>query len=127
MMIEEVPTKTGPGYTEDPYDSPGERAEGMFVGRYIATFTGDPDGFLSTYREWHIFLAAVTTGIRTKTLENIPECPPKWVDEKQYSDTPAMVANIIKCQWPGVSMIGVLSGAYIVLKPIAATHGIVLP
>jgi len=111
MMIETAPSQTGPGYAEDPYDSPGERAEGFFIGNIISKFTGESDGFCSTYREWHIFLAAVTTGLRAKTFENVPECPPLWKDERQYWDMPAMIANVIKCQWPGVvAVIGGLAG-----------------
>lgn len=96
-------TSTGrPGYDYDPYDSPGERAEGMFIGRILGKFTGDPDGFCSTYREWHILLAGVSAGLKAGTLSQVPDCPPLWMDEMQYFNTPAMLANVLKCQWPGV-------------------------
>jgi hypothetical protein len=112
MMIDEVPTETGPGYTEDPYDSPEERAEGFFVGSVVGLIPILKDSsFCSTAREWHILLAAVNKGFKVKTLENIPDCPPKWTDEKQYWDSPAMIANVLKCQWPGVvAVIGGLVG-----------------
>jgi hypothetical protein len=90
------------GYDYDPYDSPGERAEGFFIGKLIAKFTGEPDGFLSTTREWHILLAAIPAGLKAGTLSAVPDCPPLWQDEAQYFNTPAMIANVVKCQWPGV-------------------------
>lgn len=107
--------QTGPGYTEDPYDSPGERAEGMFVGKIINMVLkpfglDDPAGFCSTYREWHILLAGIVAGLKAGTLEQVPDCPPLWKDEMQYFNTPAMVANVLKCQWPSlVAMIGTLT------------------
>jgi hypothetical protein len=98
-----VTAATGrPGYDYDPHDSPGERAEGFFVGKLIGKFTGETDGFCSTSREWHIFLAGISAGLRAGTLEQVPECPPLWQDEMQYFNTPAMVANVVKCQWPGI-------------------------
>jgi len=97
-------TVTGrPGYEYDPYDSPGERAEGMFIGMLIGRFTGETDGFCSTYREWHILLAGISAGFKAPTLGQVPDCPPLWQDEAQYFNTPAMVANVIKCQWPTVA------------------------
>lgn len=99
-------TVTGrPGYEYDPYDSPGERAEGMFVGTFIGRFTGETDGFCSTYREWHIFLAGISAGFKAPTLGQVPDCPPLWQDEAQYFNTPAMVANVVKCQWPTVAAV----------------------
>ena len=104
---------TGPGYTEDPYNSDGEKVEGFFVGSLVNLALkplglSDPSGFCSTYREWHIMLAAINAGLRAGTFENIPDCPPLWRDEMQYWNMPAMVANIVKCQWPTVTV--VLSG-----------------
>ena len=89
-----------PGYNYDPYKD--ETAEDFFIGKLISKVTGDPYGFLSTAREWHIFLAGIAAGARARTLENVPECPPLWRDEKQYFDTPAMITNVIKCQWPSI-------------------------
>lgn len=106
MMIETVPTQTGPGYTDDPFK--GEENTPFFLGALIAKVTGDPDGFISTVREWHILSKAIPAGLKAKTMENVPACPPLWADESQYWDTPAMAANIIKCQWPTVVV--VLSG-----------------
>jgi hypothetical protein len=124
LAIETVSvTQTGPGYTEDPYDTPGERAEGFFVGK-IANFflsrmgLSEPDGFCSTSREWHIMLAGITAGLKAGTLSAVPECPPKWTDEKQYWDMPAMIANVLKCQWPSVV---VLVGGFFTLKQAGIT------
>ena len=100
-----VVTITGPGYTTDPFNTPEERAEGFFVGAFVGKFTGEKDGFLSTYREWHILLAGISAGARAKTLENVPECPPLWADEMQYFNIPAMVVNVIKCQWPTITLV----------------------
>jgi hypothetical protein len=101
-----VTATTGrPGYDYDPYDSPGERAEGMFIGKLIGKFTGEADGFCSTYREWHIFLAGISAGFKAATLGQVPDCPPLWQDEAQYFNTPAMVANVVKCQWPTAALV----------------------
>lgn len=103
MMIEEAPTQTGPGYTEDPYDFPGERAEGFFVGNVVGLIPILKDSsFCSTAREWHIMLAGITAGLKAGILSDVPDCPPKWTDEKQYWDLPAMIANVVKCNVPGV-------------------------
>jgi hypothetical protein len=105
-----APAATGrPGYEYDPYDSPGERAEGMFVGTLIGKFTRETDGFCSTYREWHIFLAGISAGFRSPILGQVPDCPPLWQDEAQYFNTAAMVTNVIKCQAPTVLLL--LAGA----------------
>lgn len=88
----------GPGYTFDPYKDEGEAK--FFLGALIGRLTGDPDGFLSTYREWHIFVAAIVAGLKAGTLNEVPSCPPLWEDETQYWGPPAMFANVLKCQWP---------------------------
>jgi hypothetical protein len=99
-------TVTGrPGYEYDPYDSPGERAEGMFIGKLIGKFTGETDGFCSTYREWHISLAGISAGFKAPTLGQVPDCPPLWKDDAHYFNTTAMVANVLKCQWPTVAAV----------------------
>lgn len=107
-----MPEPAGPGYTTDPYKDEGDAP--FFLGTMFAGLTGDADGFISTYREWHIMLAGIGAGLRAKTFENVPECPPLWEDEKQYWDVPAMVANVVKCQWPTVAT--VISG-YLLLSP----------
>jgi hypothetical protein len=113
-----VTAATGrPGYDFDPYDTPGERAEGFFIGKLfggilakigkvlgIATLD-DPCGFLSTYREWHISLAGAWAGLRAGTFADIPECPPLWTDEIQYYRGFAAAANVLKCQWPTVAVV----------------------
>ena len=114
------PTTAGKmGYDFDPFDSPGEKVEGFFIGTMIGKFTGETDGFLSTYREWHIFLQGMYAGFRAPTLGAVPECPPLWQDEAQYFQGPAMVANVIKCQWPslavGIGAIGL--GSYTGIIP----------
>jgi hypothetical protein len=108
-----VTAATGrPGYDYDPYDTPGERAEGMFIGKWIGKITGNPDGFCSTHREWHILLAGISAGLKAGTLSQVPDCPPLWMDEMQYFNDPAMIANVVKCQWPGVvTVIGGLIAA----------------
>jgi hypothetical protein len=110
-------TITGPGYTEDPYNTSGERAEGFFVGTLFGKVLGwlgkrigiptldDPSGFMSTYREWHISLAGVWAGLRAGTFADIPECPPLWQDEIQYYRGFAAFANVVKCQWPTVVVV----------------------
>lgn len=98
------------GYDFDPYDSPGEHAEGMFVGEIVNRFVSDPSGFCSTYREWHIMLRGAYAGFRGKTFGDVPKCPPLWQDEAQYFEGAAMVFNVIKCQWPTVT---VAVGAFI--------------
>ena len=90
------------GVDYDPYDSPGERAEGMFIGQLVNRFISDPDGFCSTYREWHIMIRGMYAGFRAPTLGAVPPCPPLWQDEAQYFEGAAMVTNVIKCQWPAV-------------------------
>lgn len=109
-------TVTGrPGYEYDPYDSPGERAEGFFVGILFGKLLGwlgrllgiatldDPNGFMSTCREWHISWRGAYDGFRSKTFGDVPKCPPLWQDEAQYYEGFAMAFNVLKCQWPTVA------------------------
>ena len=107
------------GYDFDPFDSPGEKVEGFFIGTIIGKFTGEGDGFLSTYREWHIFIQGMYAGFRAPTLGAVPECPPLWQDEAQYFEGAAMVTNVIKCQWPTVvAAIGAIGlGSYTGIIP----------
>jgi hypothetical protein len=116
-----------PGYEYDPYDSPGERAEGMFIGTLLNRFVSDPNGFCSTYREWHIFVRGMYAGFRGPTLGNVPECPPLWQDEAQYFEGAAMVTNVIKCQWPAVvaGLVAVGAGAYTGIIPAGTLSSIV--
>ena len=120
-----MPDQTGPGYTEDPYDTPGERAEGFFIGALIGKVVGwvgkklgiatldDETGFLSTYREWHISLAGAWAGLRAGTFADIPDCPPLWTDEIQYYRGFAAFFNVVKCQWPSIAAISALIGGKI--------------
>jgi hypothetical protein len=107
------------GYDYDPYDSPGEKVEGFFLGTIIGKLTGETDGFISTYREWHIFLQGMYAGFRAPTFGAVPECPPLWGDESQYFNSAAMVCNVIKCQWPTVvAVIGaIVFGTYTDIIP----------
>lgn len=93
----------GNGYEFDTFA--GEENAPFFLGTIIGNITGDSGGFISNYREWHILLSAIVEGFKTKTLGNIPDCPPLWVDEQQYWDVPCMVSNVIKCQWPTASIV----------------------
>lgn len=109
--------KGRPGYDYDPYDAPGEKAEGFFVGVLFGKVLGfigrkigietldDPSGFLSTYREWHISLAGAWAGLRAGTFADIPDCPPMWIDEIQYYRGFAAFFNVLKCQWPTVAVV----------------------
>ena len=109
--------KGTPGHDYDPYDTPGERAEGFFVGILFGKALGfigrklgiatldDPSGFMSTYREWHISLAGAWAGLRAGTFADIPECPPLWQDEIQYYRGFAAAFNVLKCQWPTVAAV----------------------
>lgn len=92
-----------PGYNYDPYK--GEESAPFFIGTFIAKFTGEKDGFISSYREWHIMLNGISDGLAAKTLDDFPKCPPLWVDEKPYYEIPGKIVNIIKCQWPTVAVI----------------------
>ena len=103
-----------PGYEYDPYNSPGERAEGMFIGVLVGKFTGETDGFCSTYREWHIFVQGLYAGFRAPQLGAVPECPPLWEDESQYFEGAAMIANVGKIY--GTSTLATLAGAVVALK-----------
>ena len=107
------------GYDFDPYDSPGEKVEGFFVGQIVNRFVSDPDGFCSTYREWHIMWQGAYAGFRAKTLGDVPKVPPLWQDEGQYYEGAAMLFNIIKCQWPTVvAAIGAIGvGSYTGMIP----------
>lgn len=98
---------TGPGYTEDPFK--GEENAPFFLGTLIGKITGEKDGFISSYREWHIMLMGISAGMSAKTLEDFPKCPPLWADEAQYYEFPGKIANIIKCQWPSIIA---LAGVY---------------
>jgi len=80
-IIENSPIQYNP---EDPYDTPEERAEGMFIGTFIGKFTKDPTGFCSTYREWHIFCRGFYSGFNTKLRDKFTSCPSMWDDEIQY-------------------------------------------
>lgn len=72
---------------EDPYDTPEEHAEGMFLGKFIALFTKEYDGLFSTYREWHIFVRGFGSGFRTILTDKFDICPDMWKDEAQYYES----------------------------------------
>ena len=103
-----------PGYDFDPYDSPAEHAEGFFIGKIIGKITGEADGFCSTYREWHIFVAGISAGFRAPQIGAIPSCPPLWAEEAQYYDAAAMVTNVAKIY--GSSAIATLGGVVLWAK-----------
>lgn len=102
------------GYEFDPYDTPAEHAEILTIrGRVLY------DGPFSTFREIHIGIVGTAAGLRAGTFENVPPCPPLWQDEQQYFDGCAMIANVIKSNWPGV--LATITGGWLYLK----TQGIV--
>jgi hypothetical protein len=97
----------------DPYDTPGERAEGCFVGAIVSGILRkfgliDVNGFCSTYREWHILQAGIWAGFKAGQLADIPECPAYWQDEAQYYHGGAMIANVAKIY--GTSGLATLGG-----------------
>jgi hypothetical protein len=104
-MPETLPADPQPGYNYDPYL--GEDGEDFFIGKIFARWSG-PQGFCSTAREWHIMWAGINAGFRAKILGDVPKCPPLWVDEAAYFETAAMIANVAKCNIPGV--VGTLGG-----------------
>lgn len=109
-IVSGVPvTERRAGYEFDPYDTPGEHAEILTMHDKVMY-----DGPFSTFREIHISIRATAAGLRVGTLSNVPECPPLWQDEAQYWDGCAMIANVIKCNWPGV--LATLTGGMLYLK-----------
>lgn len=107
-------TGSGAGSVVDPYDSPGEREEGCFVGVFVSGILAkfgliDVDGFCSTYREWHIFLAGIWAGVKAPQLADIPDCPEYWQDEMQYYTGGAIVSNVAKIY--GTAGLAALTGA----------------
>ncbi len=88
----------------DPYDYPSERAE-IFKG-----YTGP----FSTYREVHISINAIAAGLRAGQLEQVPPCPEMWLDERQYWEGCAMIANVAKIY--GFAGGASLLGAFAALK-----------
>lgn len=94
-MIPEYPERAGVGYTVDPYDTPEERAECEDAITSLFAFTGK-HGTFSTWRERHISILAFKAGLKAGSLEQVPECPPMFLDEQQYWDGVAMGANVGK-------------------------------
>jgi hypothetical protein len=91
------------GYEYDTYDDPSEREEVFFLWKLImwafAKFFGiklPEGGYCSTYREWHISWEGIWAGIKAPQLADIPECPPRWMDETLYYRGHATVANVLK-------------------------------
>jgi hypothetical protein len=113
-MPEAVPAqKTGPGWTTDPYADEGGECDDL-ISKITAKFTGK-GGTWSTWRERHISIEGICDGLRAGTLSDVPKCPPLWYDEAQYYDGCAMIANVVKCQWPGIltTLAGVIAAAKI--------------
>lgn len=103
----------------DPYDTPEERAEGCFVGHIANIFLkafglADPEGFCSTYREWHIFLAGLWAGFKAAQFADIPDCPAMWYDEQQYYAGGAILANVWKIY--GTAASATLAGVWLWLN-----------
>jgi len=111
-----MPEPTGPGYTTDPYKDEGGECDDP-ISKLFAKVSG-PGGLFSTWRERHIAIMGAAAGWRAGTLSPVPTCPPLWQDECQYFDGCAMLANVLKCQWPGVS-------AFIVALLGAVASGII--
>ena len=89
------------GNPNDPYDSIGERAEGCFVGQLVNRLLklvglADPDGFCSTYREWHIFLRGFHSGFNTALGAKFEPVPEMWEDEAQYYESAQEIGYIVK-------------------------------
>jgi hypothetical protein len=78
------------GYEYDPYSTREERAEILHVGSWTY------DGQFSNYREIHIGIAGAYAGLRTKTFEDLPKCPPLWGDEAQYYEGLAAIFYDLK-------------------------------
>lgn len=89
------------GNPDDPYDSIGERSEGMFVGKLVSMALAkfgiiDVDGFCSTYREWHILCRGFYNGFATALGGKFDKCPDMWFDEAQYYEGGQEVGYIVK-------------------------------
>jgi hypothetical protein len=102
------------GYDYDPYDTLGEHAEILTTPSGVILY----DGPFSTYREIHISVRGIAAGLRAGTFSNVPPCPPLWQDEGQYWDGCSMIANVIKCNWPGV--LATLTASWIYINGIIA-------
>ena len=91
------------GYEFDTYDDPSEREEVFFLWKLIMWVFAKffqiklPEGgYCSTYREWHIAWEGIWAGIKAPQLADIPECPPRWMDECLYYRGHATVSNVLK-------------------------------
>jgi hypothetical protein len=106
---------TGAGYTTDPYDLPEEKAELIQIGGKILY-----DGPFSTWREIHIGIRGAYAGLRCKTFEDLPKCPPLWEDEGQYYEGVAAIFYDLKRggQSAVLTAITLLAGGYAKLKGI---------
>jgi hypothetical protein len=105
-MTDNPPAKTGAGYTVDPYKDEGAECDDL-ISKLFEPISGK-GGILSTWRERHIAIAGAVAGYRAGTAENVPDCPPLWVDECQYFNGFAMLVNLTKSQWPGI--VGLVGG-----------------
>lgn len=114
------------GNPDDPYDSIGERAEGCFVGVFVTKLLAkvgiiaDPEGFASTYREWHIFLRGFHSGFNTALFAKFEKCPDMWEDEAQYYEMAQEIGYVTKIvvSVVGSIMVGGIGG-------LAAFSGII--
>ena len=118
------------GNPDDPYDSISERMEGCFVGKLVGKLLGvvgiflriqgldDPNGFCSTYREWHIFLRGFHSGFATILGGKFDPVPDMWKDEAQYYEMAQELGYIIKTGNAWIPLTGVASSivTYIVLN-----------
>jgi hypothetical protein len=101
-MADTPPENAVPGVNYDPYKDEGGEVND-FITKIFYPISG-ANGIFSTWRERHIGLAGASNGWRAPTMGNVPACPPLWSDEAQYYDGMGMLFNVIKCQWPTVSI-----------------------
>jgi hypothetical protein len=118
------------GNPDDPYDSISERMEGCFVGKLVGKSLGllgiflrieglnDPNGFASTYREWHIFLRGFHSGFATELGGKFTPVPDMWKDEAQYYEMAQELGYITKTGKAWIPLTGLSSAAvtYILLN-----------
>jgi len=112
MPASDAPAQNRPGYEFDPYKDEGGEVDDL-ISKFTERFSGK-GGTWSTWRERHISIEGICDGLRAGTLSDVPKCPPLWIDECQYYDGCAMVANVVKCQWPGI--LATLTAAIAALK-----------
>lgn len=118
------------GNPDDPYDSISERMEGCFVGKLVGKALGllgiflrveglnDPNGFCSTYREWHISLRGFHSGFATELGGKFTPVPDMWKDEAQYYEMAQELGYITKTGKAWIPLTGIASSAvtYVLLN-----------